>query len=314
MECSKCRRKAVVQQRYSGLRLCETHFLEDVERKIKRRLRKEIRLRSGDVLAVALSGGKDSSVLLYALCEIFGRRRDISVVAITVDEGIEGYRAKYVRRARKLADELSVDLFLFSFKDEFGVTLDEVVRAARRDPDLRDKAPCTFCGVLRKTLLNRVGRELGVAAIATAHNLDDEAQTILMNYIRGDVTRLFRRSARSERFVPRIKPLRDVPEEEVALYGMLKGLEIEFEECPYKRLSFRFEILSWLNDFERRHPGTRYSILRGFERLVQHGWQHFELKSCERCGEPCAGNLCQACKILSRISPRTTGRQAEVEK
>lgn len=302
MQCSKCRRDAVVQQRYSGLRLCETHFLEDVERKVKRRLRKEIKLRSGNTLAVALSGGKDSSVLLYVLCGIFGRRRDINIVAITVDEGIAGYRPKYVRQAKKLAAELSVDLFLFSFKAVFGATLDEIVRAAGLDDELRDKAPCTFCGVLRKTLLNRVGRELGVAAIATAHNLDDEAQTILMNYIRGDIARLLRAPARSEKFVPRVKPLRDVPEEEVALYGMLRGLKVEFEECPYKRLSFRFKILSWLNDFERRHPGTRYSILRGFERLVQDERRHFEPKSCERCGEPCAGNICQACRLLSKIN------------
>lgn len=300
MRCSKkkCSSPAIMQQRYSGLHLCETHFIEDVERKVKREMRQQSMVERGDKIAVALSGGKDSAALLYMLTRIFQNRTDLEFVAIAVDEGIKGYRAITLSTAEKMAKELGVDFFCFSFEEEFGFTLDEIV--ARNF----EQAPCTFCGILRRRIVESKARELGVTKVATAHNLDDEVQTILINYIRGDIGRLGRLRGRREEFVPRIKPFRDVPEKEVAIYALLAGIPLPGVYCPYAPRSFRFTVKKMLNEVERKHPGTKYSLLRGYERLstfLPEPQPERKLMRCERCGVASAARTCKVCELIESM-------------
>ena len=290
----KCSNPAIVQQRYSGLHLCEAHFVEDVERKVKKEMRQQSMVERGNKIAVALSGGKDSSALLYMLMKIFQNRSDLEFVAVAVDEGIHGYRSLTLSTAEKVAKELGVDFFCFSFEQEFGFTLDDIVSRNF------EQAPCTFCGILRRRIVDRTAKELGVTKVATAHNLDDEVQTILINYIRGDIERLGRLHGRREEFVPRIKPLRAVPEKEVAIYAFLAGIPLPTVYCPYASRSFRFTVKKMLNEFERKHPGTKYSVMRGYERLsafLPKAEPERKLVQCERCGEASASRICKVCEI-----------------
>jgi len=306
--CTKCGSPSIIFQRYSGLHLCKKHFIEDVERKVKRRIRKKRMIEQGDKIAIALSGGKDSSALLILFKKITKMRRDVELVAISVDEGIAEYRPKTLERAKSLADKLNVPHIIRSFEDVYGNSLDELVKKAEKKYGLM--GGCSLCGVLRKRLLNSISREIGATKLAVGHNLDDEAQTILMNYLRGDVERLLRLSPRKEReeFIPRIKPLVEVPEKEVALYSLLHGVEIEHEECPYASESYRFDVRDFLNYFEMGHPGTKYSLLRGYEKLIDMigvmdtlPKEFFELSSCVRCGEPTSGKMCKVCEILEKL-------------
>ncbi len=260
--CNKCKAQAIIFQRYSGMHLCEKHFAEDVERKVKRTMRKYSMVKKNDRIAVAVSGGKDSIVLLYLLNEIFSCRRDIELFAITVDEGIKEYREDTIKSARKITKELKIEHHIFSFKEEYDISLDEIVIG-------KEKAPCTFCGVFRKSILNRTAKYLSATKVATGHDLDNEAQSIMMNYLRGDIGRLARfiPSRIQKGFVPRVKPLREIPEREVPLYGVIKGLYMDSRECPYAHLSLRSHIRDMLNEFENKHPGTKYSIVRGSEKL-----------------------------------------------
>ena len=81
------------------MHLCRKHFMEDVERKIKLTIRKHYPVKRNEVIAVAVSGGKDSSVLLYMLHKILGERPDIRLIALSVDEGIAGYRHNTLEQA-----------------------------------------------------------------------------------------------------------------------------------------------------------------------------------------------------------------------
>ncbi|MCW3130586.1 MAG: TIGR00269 family protein [Methanophagales archaeon] len=297
-KCSKgkCQNPAIIHQKYSGLHLCEPHFIEDVERKVKKEIRKQWLIEHGDTIAVAMSGGKDSSALLYLLKKFFHSRTDLEFISIAVDEGIKGFRSVTLRNAEKIAKELGVELFTFSFKKEFGFTLDEIAAKGF------EQAPCTFCGVLRRKVIDRKAKELGATKVATAHNLDDEVQTILINYIRGDIARLSRLRGRRNEFVPRIKPLRGVPEKEVALYALVAGIPISTVQCPYVKLSFRFTVKRMLNEFEMKHPGTKYSLMRGYERMSEFlPKEGRELLKCERCGEASASIICKACEIVERM-------------
>ena len=102
--------------------------------------------------------------------------------------------------------------------------------------------------------------------------------------------------------VPRVKPLMDIPEKEVALYGILKGLFVELPECPYRHTALRGEVRGMLTSLEHGHPGTMRRVVEGQARLSR------KLRSlplaarppgaCELCGDPSSGHLCQACRFL----------------
>ncbi|WP_094228485.1 TIGR00269 family protein [Methanolobus psychrotolerans] len=299
IKCNKCNNDAIIYQKYSGMHLCKKHFIEDVERKIKLTIRKHYSIKRNEVIAVGLSGGKDSSTTLHILQQIFGKRPDIEIVGVSIDEGIEGYRPSTIESARELTEKLGIRHIVRSFRDEYGTTMDEIA------PQQREKGTCSYCGVLRKSLLNKIALEIGATKLAIGHNLDDEAQTILLNHLKGDVARMVRLAPPSELegLVLRMKPLRHIPEKEVALYAYLHDLPLGFGGCPYAHEAMRREIRVMLNEFEVRHPGTKYALLSGFDKISGILGREFPqegLSMCSICGQACTEDICQACKLLKR--------------
>jgi uncharacterized protein (TIGR00269 family) len=292
MQCSRCRREAIVYQRYSGLHLCEEHFNRDFEAKAKRAIRQHRWIESGDAVAVALSGGKDSGALLYFLRQLLGQRRDIRLIAITIDEGICGYRD--AARAQAIAGSLGVPWVTASFAEEYGISLDEIVR--RKGTALS----CSYCGVLRRNLINRIAREEGVTKVAFGFNLDDEAQSVLMNVLRGDPERLTRLMKPVSGMVPRIRPFTTIPEREVALYAFLHVKGFDLAGCPYSADALRGDVRSMLDDYAYRHPATKYSLVNLGEALREPAQGGGGLRICEECGEPC-GTVCRTCQILEEL-------------
>jgi len=293
MKCSKCNRDAVIFQRYSGLHLCQSHFNADVEAKAKRAIRQHRWIASGDTVAVALSGGKDSSAVLYFLHSIFSKRRDVRLMAITIDEGIRNYRRP--EQAEAIARTIGVDWVAASFRDEYGVTLDEIV--GRKG----DTLSCSYCGVMRRNLLNRVAREQGVTKLAFGFNLDDEAQSVLMNVLRGDAARLLRPVRPVPGMIPRIKPFIYVPEREVALYAFLHVKGFDLSGCPYAYNALRGDVRELLDAYTYRHPATKNALVNVGKQLPMACRElPEELHTCERCGEPC-GEVCRCCQILDEV-------------
>lgn len=301
MKCSKCNNTAIMSQRCSGRHLCTSHFVEEFEQNVKETLLEGRMIEERDRIAVAVSGGKDSTALLYVLKNILAEQladRTVELFAITVDEGINGYRDDTMRIARKIAGDLGIRQEVVSFRDEYGFDLDNAVQDGAM--------PCTVCGVFRKNALNRAAKRLGATKVATGHNLDDEAQSVLMNYLKGDMERLarFRPRRRQTGLVPRIKPLRGIPEKEVALYGIAREFFEESRECPYARLSFRSDVRDMMNRLEDLFPGTKHSTLQGYERILKlagNKWVQADLSYCRICGEPCVQDMCKACELLDRL-------------
>jgi uncharacterized protein (TIGR00269 family) len=294
MICSKCSEQAIV---FSRSHLCQSHFIEDFERRVRDTVRKNDMVKEGDRIAVAVSGGKDSIALLLCLHKILAGR-GVQLVAITVDEGIAGYRDDTLKVAKEIAERLGIEQQIVSFREEFGLDLDEMVQG-------KDVAPCTFCGVFRKNALNRTAKRLGISKVATGHNLDDEAQSVMMNYLKGDIKRLLRFRPRREQpgLVPRVKPLQCIPEKEVALYGMVNGVFAESRECPYAHLSLRADVRETMNRLESLFPGTKQSTMQGFEKIAEMArgkWAQIDLGVCQECGEPSVKELCKACELQRR--------------
>ena len=251
---------------------------------------------------MALSGGKDSVVTLEIL-NSYVKRHIIELCAVTIDEGIAGYREEGVEIAKAHAERLGIPHKVVSFKDSFGIDLDEIMKKENH------RGSCTYCGVFRRWIINRAAREFGATKIATGHNLDDETQAILMNYLEGNTENLAKigpkTESNSELFTVKIKPLREIPEKEIGLYALAKGLDIHLAGCPYAQESFRMEISNILNELVKEHPTIKYSTLRGFDKIrpaIRRELEHdYEFDRCERCGEPSSNRLCRACTFLEEL-------------
>ena len=211
--CSCCSEPAVIYQPASQRHLCGRHLVCDVELRVASTIKNESQIREGDRVAVALSGGKDSTALLVIFYRILPSFPGSELVAITVDEGIAGYRADTLRAAETLTKQLGVNHHIVSFRDMIGDDLDTLLTG-------REKEACTICGILRKKALADAARNAGATVIATGHNLDDEAQSVLMNTLRGDLPRLIRDTGTGSPslFLPGIKPLAAITEKEIAAY------------------------------------------------------------------------------------------------
>jgi uncharacterized protein (TIGR00269 family) len=304
--CSKCSRKASVQLRSAGSVLCKRHFCDYFEKRFRSTLRKHSMLRRGDSIGVALSGGKDSTVTLHLLAA-HAKRIGAALTAISVDEGIRGYRDEALKKARENCEALGVGHVTLSFAKELGTTMDKISRKKHRD------ALCSYCGVFRRYLLNRACAELRLAKLATGHNLDDVAQTVLMNLMRNEPMRLARFGAVTSGWeTARIKPLFDAPEREVALYALLNGLPVHLAECPYAAEAFRTQVRAFVNNVEETHPNTKYNLLAAFmqmkpalEAMLPAGVPN----ACERCGEYASNSVCKTCEMLAEIGAKANARK-----
>jgi len=298
MACLNCEVKPVIKLT-AGPKLCKNCFIKYFEKKVIKTISKYKLLDKEDNIAVAVSSGKDSFALLYILNKIAEKNRNLDLKAIAIDEGIEGYRD--LTLLEKYCKENNIELHVTSFKKEFGLSLDEAIKKL-------DVKPCSICGVFRRYLLNKKARELNVKKLATGHNLDDEAQSIMMNNIKGNLERSSRLgpitgTVKDKRFIPRIKPLFFMTEKETATYAHLRGFPIKFSECP-NAYGLRRDIMDMLNDLENKHPGTKQAVINSFLDILpilKEKYSDREIKICINCGEPSASETCKSCQILNKL-------------
>lgn len=303
MGCRNCIKKPVFIISENRRKLCKRHFIEYFERKVWRTIKNFGLLRKKENVLVALSGGKDSTTALYLLNKISNKNKKINVEAILIDEGIKGYRDKTIRDARKFCRKHKIKLHIFSFKKAFRKNLDELVK--------KFKNPCTLCGVLRRYLLNKYAKKIGATIIATGHNLDDEAQSILMNQMKRDVKRSARLGVKSgittlNSFVQRIKPLYFMKEREITAYCYLMRFPVTFNECPYSKYSFRAKIRDMLNELESKYPGIKQSIIKSFLEILPELKKRYDEKIiyCKKCNDNPVSvkrDVCNVCELIERI-------------
>ncbi len=299
--CLKCKKPAITFIRYSGAHLCKNHFIEFVERRVKKDIKKQGKTQDNATFGIALSGGKDSTVLLYLMHEIFSKHTNVTLYAITVDEGIVGYREQSIPIAKKNCEALGIEHHIISFQEAIGITMDDIAM-------LHDKlGECSYCGVFRRFCLNRKARELGVDKLVMGHNLDDMAQSILMNFVNGDMQKLARLGPhiRAQPYlIPRLLPLRMIPEKEVMLYALIQIIKFHNAECPYSTRALRGSFRAIVDSLEENTPGTRHSIINSYESIKDLLFTKYplvKLKACPTCGEPTSQKLCKTCVLKKRI-------------
>lgn len=306
--CTACkRREAFFFRPYSGEKLCKRCFTKSIEVKVRATIAKYNMLGYDDRIAVAVSGGKDSLSLLHILARIERDYPKASLSAVTVDEGIKGYRDKALKIAVENCRKLGVGHHTISFKELYGYTLDEMVRRLKQKGE-SGLTPCAYCGVLRRKALNIAARKVEADKLATAHTLDDEAQTILLNIFHGDVLRIAREKPVTEevhpKLVQKIKPFCEIPEKETALYAYVKKIKFQSTLCPYASEALRNDIRVMLNRMEHRHAGIKFTVFKSVEKIrpaLEAIAKKEGLRECSECGEPTTRELCRTCEILREL-------------
>lgn len=230
MRCSICGKDAVICQAYSGRSLCGRHLAADIEARAKRSIRTHRWLRSGDHIAVPLSGDRKSAALLCFLRGLTAARRDIRLSAIPAGEDRAGKESRSA--AREVAGSLRI--------------------------------PCIE---LPEQERNGTAAMAMVPKIALALSLDDIAQGTLREFLFGSAGRLVHplpdRSCR--RSV--ICPFMAVPSDEIERYWDLQGTGISLPPAAPVREAGMRETAALLEDYTRRHPAADYALLHLAERL-----------------------------------------------
>jgi len=305
----ECPGEPEVYQAHTGKSLSKKCFKEDLKNRVLGTIREFDLFRENDVLVMGLSGGKDSYVMLDILSQIHDTDK---LIGVSIIEGIPGYnKPSDIRYMKKLARERGVDVIVTSIREYTGLTLYEIVKKAwKRGLNV---SPCTFCGIMRRRIINFYGRMLGADKTVTAHNLDDIAQTMIANILRGDIVGLIRQNPsfryRNPKFVHKVKPLRYVYEYEAALYAAIDRFKFQDTECMFINYAptFRAKIRSVLYRLERDNPGVALNIVRSIDkittRLINSGYtKPISLPMCKKCGEPTNENrsTCKLCELLDK--------------
>jgi uncharacterized protein (TIGR00269 family) len=284
---------------------CEEHFLAMFRAQVAKAIRRFDMLRAGDRVLVAVSGGKDSLALWDVLLDLgydatglylglgIGEYSDRSHdVAAAFAEG---------RRARRVSVELERD---------YGY---DVPTAGARGA----RSTCAVCGLSKRYVFNRAALEGGYDVVATGHNLDDEAATLLGNTLRWQTVAIARQSPAlpaNDGMVKKVKPLHRLSELETAAYAFLRGIDYVVEECPLVAGNTQLRYKEAMNAIESTSPGSKAQFFLGF---LERGSTLFaeedraELLTCERCGQPTTGRFCAFCRARAQILGERLGPTPE---
>jgi cytoplasmic tRNA 2-thiolation protein 1 len=324
--CCKCtKERGIIKRPSDGLPYCKECFFIDFEARIHQTIIEGNILKPGNRVAIAASGGKDSTVLAYVLKKLNDQYNyGLHLVLLSVDEGISGYRDDSLATVAQNKIDYGLDLLVVSYQELFnGWTMDKIVKLIGLGTN------CTFCGILRRAALELGARKLGVDFIATGHNADDIAETVLMNVLRGDINRLkhctdFATNDISAHLsanefensfiaVPRIKPFKFTFEKEIVMYAYFRKLLYFSTECTYAPGAFRGHTRTFLKDLERLSPVYILNIIKSGEEMAKMLPVNFEedphssIVPCGKCGGMANSKgddsvpLCKACLIVSAL-------------
>ena len=295
MKCDRCGETAVYTRRYSGESLCGDCFSRSILQKTARTISKYGMIRRGEEVAVAVSGGKDSLSLLSILQQI-SEKGGFAIRAVTIDEGIPGYRDEALDIVERYCQTLGVEYSVLSYQEQYGLTLEGALDL-RRD----GSSSCSLCGVLRRRAIDEAAK--GADVVATAHNLDDHLQTFMINVFSGDTAKIGWMSPVSAGTPRRIKPFCEIYEAEVVFYAFTNNIPFQTEPCPHMNEGIRTTIREFLNSLEQDHHGIKNSMYRSIQKITGSIQETKQSRQCETCGSRCTSRICSVCSTINSLKP-----------
>jgi len=299
MKCDWCENTTVYSRKYSGENLCSDCFSKSIVRKTAKTISKYKMISGGDIVGVAVSGGKDSLSLLHTLKQI-SLNHDFTLRAITIDEGILGYRDEALEIVRNFCNKIQVEHDVYSYKELFGTTLEQSL-------ELREKkkiSSCSICGILRRRAIDFGAKDIGVDTVATGHNIDDFIQTFIINLLSGDTNKIgWMDPELSNNKTRKIKPFCEIYENEIVFYAFTNDIPFQSEECPHMNEGIRTEIRNFLNSLEKNHIGIKNNMYKSILKVssVLRDEPDKIWKNCSKCGVECTGDMCAVCNTLLNL-------------
>jgi cytoplasmic tRNA 2-thiolation protein 1 len=303
--CTKCQKEESLYYRaYSGEYLCKKCFLRSIESKAAKTVSKYSMIEYGDKVAVGVSGGKDSLSLLYVLKMLFDQHPNNGneLVAVTIDEGIKGYRDESLQIVKDFCAQLHIESKVVSYQSLFGIDMDQamVQRSSQKI------SSCSICGTFRRRAIDIAAETVEADIVATAHNMDDQLQTFIINLLAGDVERIGWIYPEPVQYtqtgMKKVKPFVEIYEYEIAFYALQRDIPFQSEECPYMNESIRTDLREFFNRLERDHPGIKYNAYRSMTKIskvLRSSMPPSQPNKCSRCARVSTGDICSVCRTLS---------------
>ena len=300
-KCKRCKAPAVIEVRRHNAAFCQPCFEHHFVEQIKRAIKSKDMLRPDDRVLVAVSGGKDSLALWDVLLQL-----DYRVSGLYLGLGIGEYSGRSAEVTRAFAADRGVELVEVDLAGDYGFDIPTAGRKGSR-------STCAVCGLSKRYVFNRVALEGGFDVVATGHNLDDEAATLLGNTLRWDTEYIARQSPvlpTRDGMVKRVKPLYRLSELETAAYSFLRGIDYVVEECPLVAGNTQLRYKDAMNTIESRSPGTKAQFFLGYLDKASHLFTSEDtakLTPCEECAQPTTGRFCAFCRARAQVLGRKLG-------
>jgi uncharacterized protein (TIGR00269 family) len=285
----------VIEIRRHHAAFCTEHFFVMFRTQVEKAIRRHQMMAPDDRILLAVSGGKDSLALWDVLLDL-----DYDVTGLYLGLGIENYSDRSHEVARAFAEERRARLLTVDLPRDYGY---DIPTAGRRG----SRSTCAVCGLSKRYVFNRAALEGGFDVVATGHNLDDEAATLLGNTLRWQTDAIARQSPTlpaRDGMVKKVKPLHRVSELETAAFAFLRGIDYVVEECPLVAGNTQLRYKEAMNTIEQTSPGTKAQFFLGY---LERGMPLFRsedraaLQACESCGQPTTGRFCAFCRARAQI-------------
>ena len=299
-KCNYCKtEKPSLKRPKTGKLSCVKCFIKYFEEEIHETIMAYNFFTKGEIVAIGISGGKDSTVLAHVINKLNNTKNyGINIKLIAIDEGIKGYRDGSIETIENNAKLLNLPLLILSFKDLFGLTMDEIV------PKCGLSNSCTYCGVFRRQALDKGAEMVKATKLITGHNADDIAETVLMNFLRGDFNRLPGSvDPLGGGDIPRVKPFKYTYEKEIVMYAHYCKLEYFCSECIYAVGAYRGNVRSLIKDLELERPQSLIDIIHSGELFkIEENVKQRDCLKCIICGHVCSNKKCKACLLLENLN------------
>lgn len=315
MKCRKCGGTAVINMRQHKLGLCSEHYLEWLPEQVERFVTKYQMFTRSERVLVAVSGGKDSLGLWDIL-----HRLGYATEGLYIGLGIaQDYSDTSRQLSQSFAAARGLTLHVVDVAERFGASIPELAVISNRGHD----KPCSVCGLNKRYIMNRAALEGGFDALATGHNLDDEAAVLMQNtfnWAGGYLARQAPVLAPSAGLTRKVKPLCRIYEREMTAYCLVRGIEYIYDECPHAQGSTTIYYKDILNQMEADRPGAKLQFYLSFLQAKEQGLfaaaeEKADLHPCLRCGQPTsAPGECTFCRLWDKVAlVKHTVRTSAVE-
>ena len=218
-------------------------------------------IEDGDRVAVGVSGGKDSLLLLHAL-SLYRQfaHKDFSLIAVTVTLGLEPFDLSGIR---SLCENLGIEFVVR--ETEIGTIIFDY---------RQEKNPCALCAKMRRAVLANTCVEMGVSKLALGHHREDAIETLLMSlFNEGRFHTFHPKTLMSRTGITVIRPLIYLPESHVKHMAKVLDLPVVQSPCPANGHTDREKMKNLLRDLRQVFPDANERFLHALQQDHYDLWQ-----------------------------------------